>query len=74
MRYVAELYSDESERLAGEKLSIDTKDFEAKDDAEACRLAQEWAVVVLSQMLDRIIHLQVAQNGRGVFAKMYGGL
>lgn len=74
MRYVAELYRDESEIIPGEKLSIDTKDFEAKDDAEASHLAEEWAVVVLSQMLDYIVHLQVVQDGRGVFTKTYGDL
>jgi hypothetical protein len=74
MRYVAELTRDQSEELNGEKLSIGTKDFEAKDDNDAISQATAWAVIELSQMLDTVVHLQVVQDARGVHSRTFGGL
>lgn len=68
MRYVAELTGDD------DKLPIANTEFQAPDDAEASRLAQEWAVIEFGQMLNRVVHLQVVQDHRGVFSKTYGSI
>lgn len=73
MWYVAELYTLDEQ---GQK-SIDATDFQAEDDAEAKRKAQEWAIPVLGQMIGEITHLQVTapeDGGRSVFSKKYGEL
>jgi hypothetical protein len=67
MRYSAELYYLDE----GEQYFIDRELFNAENDKNATQAAVAWATTARGQMSDRVLHLQLVCEGRGVFCKQY---
>jgi hypothetical protein len=69
MQYIAEL----TKNFEGCRVSLAEKVFDAADDAEATRRAEEWLSPLLPYHFHEVVYMQVARRGGcGIFGKKYG--
>jgi hypothetical protein len=69
MQYIAEL----TKSFEGSRVSLAEKVFDAADDAEATRRAEEWLSPLLPHHFHEVVYMQIARRGGyGIFGKAYG--
>jgi hypothetical protein len=69
VQYIAEL----TKSIEGKRVPLAEDTFDASDDAEAVRKAEEWVSPLLALHFNEVVHMQIARRGGyGIFGKAYG--